>query len=155
MDRPLSRNDFVWWSGSENSDARAEKWEMVRSQFVQETIDNVNYLMMETVERQDKSPTAYLLPVFDEYLIGYKDRTASLPDKYAQKVVPGGNGMFLPIIVVDGQVMGTWKRVPKADRIDIELTPFEKFSKIENEAIEVAAERYGRFMEMPVLLKRN
>ena len=106
-------------------------------------------------ELRDASPTAYLLPAFDEYLIGYRDRSAMLDIKHAKKVVPGGNGMFLPIALIDGRVVGTWKRTIKKDRIDIHLNPFAKLGREQYEAIAIAAERYGRFIGRRVILEKN
>ena len=52
----------------------------------------------------------HLLPGFDEYVLGYQDRSAVLAPEHSQAIVPGGNGVFRPTIVVDGAVVGTWRR---------------------------------------------
>ena len=54
---------------------------------------------------------AVLLPGFDEMILGYADRTATLSREHEPRVVPGGNGVFAPTIVVDGRVVGTWRLV--------------------------------------------
>ena len=86
-----------------------------------------------------------LLPGFDEYLIGYADRGAVLPGEHVGKVVPGGNGIFQPVIVSAGQVVGTWKRTLKKDTVEITLLPFTRLS-VPQETVLAAAERYGRFL---------
>ena len=48
----------------------------------------------------------HLLPGFDEYVLGYKDRSAILAPEHSQAIVPGGNGVFRPTIVVDGEISG-------------------------------------------------
>lgn len=101
------------------------------------------------------SPTAYLLPGFDEYLLGYKDRSVVLDPTHATKVVPGGNGIFKPIIVIDGRVVGTWKRTFKKDRVAIALQPFNALSEAEARAVAAAAERYGTFVNLPVALLKT
>ena len=50
----------------------------------------------------------YLLPGFDEYILGYADRAIAMDAATTERVVPGGNGLFRPTIVVDGRVVGTW-----------------------------------------------
>jgi len=60
--------------------------------------------------------SAHLLPGFDEYLLGYSDRSAVLDPADAQRICPGGNGMFSPTMVIDGHVTGTWKRTFKKAR---------------------------------------
>jgi len=91
-----------------------------------------------------------LLPGFDEYLLGYQDRSAVLDSHYAQRVVPGGNGMFSPTIVIGGRVVGTWQRAVKKRAAIITLSPFAPLSEDELQAIARAAQRYGAFMELPV-----
>ena len=59
----------------------------------------------------------YLLPAYDEFLLGYKDRAAQLSAEHSRSVVPGGNGVFTPLIVVGGRVVGTWAR-GRGERLD-------------------------------------
>ena len=67
----------------------------------------------------------HLLPGFDEFVLGYTDRTAQLPKEHFLTIVPGGNGVFLPTIVVDGQVVGTWRRGGRRDEVTMfALAPF-------------------------------
>jgi hypothetical protein len=94
--------------------------------------------------------TAYLLPGFDEYLLGYTDRSDSLDPAYAKQVCPGGNGVFYPTIVIRGRVVGTWKRTFKKGTIIVAPNPFGVLSEAETQAFAAAAERYGAFMNMPV-----
>lgn len=57
------------------------------------------------------------------------------------------------IIVVDGQIVGTWKRTLGNDAVVIETNPFTQLTKAENRAITLAAQRYGDFLERPVILE--
>jgi hypothetical protein len=91
-----------------------------------------------------------LLPGFDEYLLGYKDRSAVLATKHAQKVVPGSNGVFMPMLVVAGQVVGTWKRTLKRNELDILLKPFDQSSDLETGARE-AVRYYCDFRGLPLM----
>ncbi|MCO7221349.1 winged helix DNA-binding domain-containing protein [Klenkia sp. PcliD-1-E] len=47
---------------------------------------------------------------FDELVLGHTDRSWVLAEGRFELVVPGGNGVFLPVLVEDGEVVGTWKR---------------------------------------------
>jgi DNA glycosylase AlkZ-like len=89
---------------------------------------------------------AFLLPPFDEFLVGYRDRSASLDAEYNSHVVPGGGGIFNPIVVIDGCVVGTWKRTFKKDTVVITFNPFTSWNDEQARAITAAAERYGRFV---------
>ncbi len=90
-----------------------------------------------------------LLPGFDEYLLGYGDRTAALAPEHAQAVVPGNNGMFLPTIVIDGAVVGTWKRTTRAREVVIDLSPFAPLPDTARAGLTAAARAYGEFLGTP------
>lgn len=67
-----------------------------------------------------------LLPGFDEYLLGYADRSAVLPDEHAQRIAPGRNGVFRPTVVDGGQVVGTWRHVAagRTGPATVDVEPF-------------------------------
>lgn len=142
---PATIRDLAWWSGLTLTDARAGL-EQVKTQLRQETVNGQTYwLSPETPILAGASPTAYLLPGFDEYLLGYTNRSIVLEPAHAPKIVPGNNGVFMPTVVINGQVAGLWKRTLKKDTVTITLSPFASFSQTESQAIHPAAERYRRF----------
>ncbi|GIH99594.1 hypothetical protein Pta02_16030 [Planobispora takensis] len=65
----------------------------------------------------------FLLPGFDELILGYRDRHAVLPAEFAHRVFPGG-GIFRPTVVSDGRVVGTWKHTGRGARRTVTATPF-------------------------------
>ncbi len=150
---PATLQDFRWWSGLKVADARASL-EMVKSQLSQETVNGQTYWMSPDMPvTKDTSPTTYLLPGFDEYMLGYTDRSAALESIHSPKIIPGNNGMFSPTIVIDGKVAGTWKRTFKKDSVVIAVSPFTSLSEAQSRAIVVAAERYGKFVGLsPVVV---
>lgn len=95
-------------------------------------------------------PTGHLLPGFDEYLLGYADRSAQLDPVHADRVVPGGNGIFLPMAVLRGRVVGAWTRTERSRDVRVTLTPFEPLDAAAVRALEAAAGRYARFLDAPV-----
>lgn len=144
---PATLQDFVWWSGLTTADARAGL-EMVKSQLIQEAIGGRPYwLSPSTPTAKVASPTAYLLPPYDEYTVAYKDRSAVLDPAYAKQT---RNGIFSPTIAVNGQIVGTWKRTMKKDAVVITPSPFTSLSEAQNQAIAAAAERYSRFVGKPM-----
>ena len=149
---PATIYDFRWWSGLPSAEAKAGL-EMVKEQFISEEFDGETYWFSPSSSVPvATSPAVYLLPSFDEYLLGYRERGAVLDPADAQKVVPGANGIFKPIIIIDGRVVGIWQRTLKKDRVVVAPQPFSTLSKIEIQAIAVAAERYGAFVELPMTL---
>lgn len=85
-----------------------------------------------------------LLPGFDEYLLGYKDRSAILDPALATRVVPGNNGVFKPMMVEDGKVVGIWKRQLKARTVEVQFEPFAKSP--DPKALRAEAEAYAQFL---------
>ena len=140
---PATLQDFAWWSGLTTKDARAGL-EMVKSRFIQEVIDGQNYWLASSLsDAKDRLPTVNLLPVYDEYMVAYKDRRAALDPTFAKQA---GNGIFSPAIVVDGRIVGNWKRRLKKDAVIITPSFFAKLNKAETRALAHATERYGRFI---------
>jgi Winged helix DNA-binding domain len=96
-------------------------------------VNGVEYLMdPQTPERLDgcrkQARGVFLLPGFDEYMLGYADRSAALAAEFAERIVPGGNGMFRPTVVADGQVVGTWSHTGRGTDRTVLATPFTDFS---------------------------
>ena len=54
--------------------------------------------------------------------------------------------------MIDGQVVGTWKRTLKRETVTIQPTPFTKFSKAESRAIASAAGRYATFLQATAVM---
>ncbi len=94
-------------------------------------------------------PDVRLLPGFDEYVLGYQDRTAALAPEHAQAVVPGNNGMFLPTIVIDGEIVGTWRRTARTREVVIDLSPFRPLPDDALEGLAGAVLAYGAFLGKP------
>jgi hypothetical protein len=64
-----------------------------------------------------------LLPGFDELVLGYADRSCTVPAEFAERIVPGGNGMFRATVVHAGTVVGVG-RAGRRKGAPIELEPF-------------------------------
>jgi hypothetical protein len=146
---PVTLQDFIWWSGLSAAEARLGL-DAIKSQLVQETVGKLAYWMRQDSTRPKQETSVFALPGFDEYLLGYKDRSAVLDPAHAEQVCPGGNGMFASTIVVDGRVAGTWKRVIKKTCIEITATPFTSLSKGDKIRFAEAAQRYSEYHKMPV-----
>jgi len=61
--------------------------------------------------------------------------------------------IFKPTIIVNGEIVGTWKRTFKAGEVKISLNQFKKLNNEKNRAIKEAAKVYGNFIGMPVSVK--
>ena len=149
---PATLQDFIWWTGLTTADAKAGL-EMVKPQLAHEAIDGKTYWMTHGQPiMKDTSLTAYLLPGFDEYLVGYQDRSAMLEASHLRQ--SGSLHSWLDrAVVIDGQIVGTWKRTIKKDKIVIAVSPFTSMTKTAKRAVAAAASQYGAFHDVPVVLE--
>ncbi len=149
---PATEEDFVWWSGLTRTDVRSGI-EMVKQHLGHDVINGRTYwfaasMTTAKVGRQ----AAYLLPNYDEYIIGYTDRSAVFDSSHVDKLDARSNPLFQNTLVINGQVAGTWKRTLKKDAVLIELHPFAPMTKSEKQTVRAVAEKYGEFLEMSIAL---
>ena len=147
---PATLHDFTWWSGLTMTEAK-DGIESVKSQFVSEEIDDRTYWFDSSISPvKEKSPTAHLLPNYDEYFIGFKDRSA-IGAAVRQAGIIGDDSAFLAhVIVLDGQLVGGWKRTLKKNAVQVEMTLVIDLTKAQERAVEEAASRYGEFLQLRV-----
>ncbi len=137
---PATVKDFTRWTKLVAADVRVGL-ALARPQLASLHVDGVEHLMdpltpdrLHTWRRHAQD--VYLLPGFDEYILGYGDRRAVLAAEYANRIVPGGNGVFRPTVISAGQVVGTWKLIgSEANRIVV-AEAFDEFSAEVSQAIQ-------------------
>ncbi len=145
---PATLKDFVAWSGLLATDARAGL-DAISSDFRSMEIDGQTYWY---VDMATAPPGVHLLPAFDEFVIGQSYRRMVTPPAVYSRVFDGQNGIIAPAVVVDGHVIGSWKRTikPKVVTIIINLaTPINETTK---HHIIQQTERYGKFVGLPIAL---
>ena len=149
---PATLDDYVRWSGLTVGEARAGL-SMASSVLSRETLDGTVYWMPQRPTFNDVAPpSAFLLTGFDEYMLGYKDRSAALALEHANAICPGSNGIFIPTIVVGGQVVGTWSKTVKKAHVEARLSPFRALTDLELAAVSLSAEAYGAYLGKAVRL---
>jgi hypothetical protein len=150
---PATVQDLMWWSGLTTAEVKAGL-AAVLERLGHEVIDGQTYYFAQNQPTAaTPPPDAFLLPPFDEFLVGYRNRSAVLDPRYNTLVVPGGNGIFNPIIVIGGCVVGTWKRVFKKERVILTFNPFTAFSEAQSQSIAAAAERYAGFVGKQAIIE--
>lgn len=146
---PATVRDLAWWSGLPLTLVRAAT-ARVRDRLAAIEVDGVEYLLRPGLEPDGDG--VHALPGFDEYLLGYADRSAALPPEHADTIVPGGNGMFLPTLVVRGEVVGTWRRDRGRRVVRAAVAPFAPLTAVAERGFGVAMRRYGRFAGCEVVV---
>jgi hypothetical protein len=150
---PATIRDFVWWSGLKTADAK-RGLEMVRARRL-----NVAGLAYWTVGRtppiaaRRRRRTVHLLPIYDEYLVAYRDRVAVPHGPSTIDTRSGGLVTFQHALVIAGQVAGTWKVFRGGiGGCRVGVVPLRRLTLRERRELLDASSRFGRFLEMPVSL---
>jgi len=87
-----------------------------------------------------------VLPGFDEFMLGYGDRSLIVDPMHFGAVVPGNNGVFQATLVKGGHAVGIWKRTLKPRTVDAVATAFEAITEHDRKAFEREFAGYGKFV---------
>jgi hypothetical protein len=143
---PATAADFAWWSGLKLSDAR-HGVHLAGEHLHEATVGGQRHWFGKHASASPAASRAraYLLPAFDEFLVAYADRSAAVEPAHTIRVNTGG-GILKPTIVVDGFVVGTWKR--RFVRGECAFSPelFGALSEPKRRAVGKALRRYGEFL---------
>ncbi len=148
---PATVKDFAKWSGLSSAEAK-RGLAAVAEQFQHEALNGEDYWFAPVNSSALlPSPTAYLLSIYDEYLIGYKDRSMlAKPEVIGMLFTMGGALSYL--LVVDGQIVGTFRRTLSKDPVTITIDYAAHLTKAQMRAVDAAAQRYGEFLQKSVVL---
>jgi hypothetical protein len=147
---PATVYDFAKWAGLTLADARTGLDE-VKLELSHDAFEGQTYWFPTSSRPGRSSATAHLLSIYDEYISGYKDRSAIVAPGHARKLWPMGNAVT-HVIVLDGQIVGTWRRRLEAKTVTVEPRFFERPTNAAKRAVTAAARRYGEFLGLPVTL---
>jgi hypothetical protein len=144
---PATVTDFTAWSGLTVADAKAGLH--MAGEDLETTLDEQGRAWIGGVRGGEgaSAPGAYLIPMYDEMGIGYKDLRMVLAEP------PPREGMLSRSIVINGRTVGSWKRTMAKRAVTVEATLFTELSAGDRAALEAAVERFGRFMELPASLE--
>jgi hypothetical protein len=149
---PATLQDFVWWTGLKITDARLAL-NSINQKLASENIEGNTYWFAPELRDTTTTTSTFMLPGFDEFMLGYTNRTLMVDRLHLPKIVPGNNGMFMPTVVIDGKVEGLWKKEIKKDKVSVEITPFVELSSNKLKRIARASEKYASYLGKELILK--
>lgn len=142
---PAVLQDFVWWSGLPISEARQAIY-FIESELTVEQWNGQTWYIHETCRTRGKAlESVHLLPSYDEYLLGYKDRTDVLPKEHYPKAFTN-NGLFFPVVLHKGQVVGNWDKTVRKKRVELAYSWFGLDASIQEDWLEEAKHKYAQFL---------
>jgi hypothetical protein len=141
---PATIRDYVWWSGLKTTDAK-RGLEMNRARSIE--VDGLRYWTLRRESGRARRPQTivHLLPIYDEYLVAYRDHRVVPRPAYAI-------GNFLHTLVIGGQVAGTWRTSPAENGFMMDVRAVRRLTPDERRGLAVAVARYRRFLGVPVSL---
>jgi hypothetical protein len=101
--------------------------------------------------------TLRLLPEYDAYVMGFRERDQLVPEAVRGQVAAHGRGRYegpagVRFLVIDGLAAGIWERKKHAKRVELNITPSGKLTRGERLQLDAEAERVGAFLGLePVL----
>ncbi len=147
---PAQIKDFAWWSGltmKESSEGLAS----IKSRVEKMTKEGKDYYFIGS-ENINSDKSAFVFSVYDEYFIGYTDRSLIMDEENKKKMAAVGNALLTSLIVINGKIEGSWKRKLKKDKIEIKLNTFRNLNLSEKSQVNEAVKDYEKFLGLPVTL---
>jgi hypothetical protein len=146
---PATAEDFAVWSGITFTTAR-EIWGREQSRFVPVTIKGWTAAILredlkELTQASFERPLVRLLPYFDSYLLGHKERDHLAPAQHRPKIYRP-QGWVAPVVLVDGRAAGVWQHAREADRLRVEVTRFGSLPRTVIAGIREEARDLARFL---------
>ena len=144
---PATAKDFAWWSGLAMSDVKRAL--QIAEPELEKVAVGENVMWFIPSRAPKRVPSAHLLPNYDEYFIGYKDRTAIGERIGHVKAVIGGDARISNVVFVDGQLVGGWKRTFDKKRTIVDIVLWCRLTAAETKRVAAAGEAFSRFLDTP------
>jgi hypothetical protein len=146
---PSTPADLAMWSGLRAGDAR-RAWAGIEDRRVE--VETGRGAMWSLRRSATEAPPGVvrLIPWWDEYLLGWKDRDLVAPPHQWRKINRDGGGWLNPTILADGMAVGMWNTKPTPKALHIEVQPFSALSPTVRRGIRREAEHLSDFLRAPV-----
>ncbi|WP_350271156.1 winged helix DNA-binding domain-containing protein [Brevibacterium sp. CBA3109] len=147
---PVTIDDAARWTGLPKTPVRtAIAAAVAEGEVVEVSIDGREHFQAPELadqlhESRSRANELLLLPGFDEIILGYKDRSATLDPAHEKLVVPGGNGMFKNTLIDGTKAQATWRRSPRKTGPRLIIEPFGG-DAVDRDRAEAAAASHPAF----------
>jgi hypothetical protein len=147
---PATVQDFAWWSSLTAAEAK-KGLDMVGAQLDREIIGGAAYWFAPPSPPDvPPSPSVVLLQGYDEYMVGYRESRGVIDLSGLAGSLPPPRGIFNPLVILDSQVAGHWKRTVKRDSVVVEVALARPFDEAQRDALQAAVDSYGEFVGLTV-----
>lgn len=150
---PASIADFTWWSNLTVPDAK-RGLDISGSTLEALEVDDTAYWWAgdtsDPAAADDPSATIHLMQGYDEYIVGYRAPRTALNIEGLAPPAALVRPPFYHAIMLDGQLVGWWRRRPGKGAPVIETHLLVDLGQLGKVALAQAAERYAAFIGEPV-----
>lgn len=149
---PATLADFAWWANLTGKEIR-QGLDANKDHLFSEMIGGQEYWQAFTAGPVSNSRnTVHLLPAFDEFMVSYKDRSASLNPALGSAVITA-NGIFKPMILSKGKIIGSWKRTPQKEVMVVEPDFFSPELSLTQRALQPALKAFSSFLQQEAVMR--
>lgn len=155
---PARSTDFLEWFGAGRLNAAHG-----RALFEALELDEVDveghraHVLAGDTDFPESSESVRLLPEYDSYVMGFRERDQLIPSGVRAQVAAHGRGRYegpagVRFLLVDGVAAGTWARAKRGKRFEVQVTPIERLGERQRDGLEAEVARIGAFLGLePVL----
>jgi hypothetical protein len=145
---PATAADFSTWSGLTLTDCN-RGLESIKNEVRPITMDDIKYYCLKDTALDRKIiPGMYFLPIYDEYIMGYKDRSAIL--EYTNSLEDKPSFKYDCMIIDNGQIIGTWRRAITTKKIELHYDLFKEPTNAQKKRLDKALGQFSQFYGLPV-----
>lgn len=146
---PATLKDFSWWSSLTISQIK-RGLDLAGSALAHEEVDGRTYWFAPAdPPKRDPSPAVHVLQGYDEYVVAYTE-SRHVVNLGGLPVGPPNENVLIHPIVLDGQIVGYWRRVADRAWISVQPTLAIELTHRQRRTIEAAFARYSDFAGLPV-----
>jgi Winged helix DNA-binding domain len=147
---PATVTDFAWWSGLTKADAKRAT-QAAAGNLQHESIHGTSYWAPSAPRRARISRSlAHLLPNYDEYFVGFKDRSAFGARLISSGAKPRTSALSGHALTINGQIIGGWTRTLVGGTVVLQPKPLIPLGESEKRGVEAAGKKFGRFLQLPI-----
>ena len=149
---PATAPDFAMWSGMTLTEAR-EVWKREQAHLASVNVEGwtaelLRQDLKELTGAEFERPLVRLLPYFDTFLLGHRERDHLMAATHRPNVYRP-QGWIAPVVLVDGRVTAVWEHARERNRLLVKVTKFETLTRGVIAGIHDEAQDLGRFLGLP------
>jgi hypothetical protein len=109
------------------------------------------FVLVDDADFPEPKEVLRLLPEYDVYVMGFRERDALVPGRVREQVASHGRGRYegpagVRFLLVDGLTAGLWERKKRGKRIELRVRPARKLTRVQRSRLDAEAQRIGAFL---------